>query len=165
MIVQLVSTAVWLSPNKIIVTNTSLSSLPKALNKYQLIKSGSAKRLVFFYSSCILGKRQSGNQTLFINTFQTDPMTLDASSLKRASPSPACLVLRVVLEDNSLFKVQFHMAQLHCWCNPHRNHFSYLPVSTSLTKAIFLIFVLSQNVNIRLPGGIWMFLSGNPAVS
>lgn len=104
--VQLVSTTVWLSHVfKIIVTNTSLSSLPTALNKDQLIKSGSAKRLVFFYWSCIICKRQSGNQALFISILQTDPMTLDASPLKRGSPSPACLVLTVVLEDNSLFKL------------------------------------------------------------
>lgn len=30
------------------------------------------------------------------------------------------------------------------WCSPHRNHSSYLPVSASLAKAIFLIFVLPR---------------------
>lgn len=140
MIVQLVSTAVCLSHVfKIIVTNTSLSSLPTALNKDQLIKSGSAKILVFFYWPRVLGKRQSGKQAFFINMWQTDPMTLDASPLKTASPCPACLVLAVVLEH-----VIPHTKATLLWCSPHRNHSSYLPVSASLAKAIFLIFVLSS---------------------
>lgn len=66
-------------------------------------------------------------------------MTLDASPLKTASPCPACLVLAVVLEH-----VIPHTKATLLWCSPHKNHSSYLPVSASLAKAIFLIFVLSS---------------------
>lgn len=69
--------------------------------------------------------------------------------------------------DVSFFNILIHTAQLRCWSKPHRKNCSHLSISTFLVsvKKFVLIFALYSHVNKRLVGDIWMFLSGNPAVS
>lgn len=171
MIIQLLYAAVWLSNGfKIIVTNTTPSSLLKALNKYHLIKRRSAKRLFLFYWYVPKAKdrtRKLGS----INYYSASGTLWPWIHLLKDCLPFLCLPYFASGvrkgSDGSFFNILIHTAQLHCWSKSHRKNFSHLSNSTFLisVKKFILIFALYSQVNKKLVGDIWMFLSGNPAVS